>query len=98
MLKYKNFGRKSLTELVEKLDSMGLHFGMEIDNKFTVIAYDIIPSKKEKKNDEIVIFFEIERNIFFGNKNKIINNETVLIKGNINKDNVEIKWEMEKIE
>ena len=31
MLKYKNFGRKSLTELVEKLDSMGLHFGMEID-------------------------------------------------------------------
>ena len=31
MLKYKNFGRKSLTELVEKLDTMGLHFGMEID-------------------------------------------------------------------
>ena len=31
MLKYKNFGRKSLTELVEKLDSMGLHFGMEVD-------------------------------------------------------------------
>ena len=30
MLKYKNFGRKSLTELIEKLDSMGLHFGMEI--------------------------------------------------------------------
>ena len=32
MLKYKNFGRKSLTELVEKLDSMGLDFGMEIDS------------------------------------------------------------------
>ena len=31
MLKYKNFGRKSLTELVEKLDSMGLNFGMEVD-------------------------------------------------------------------
>ena len=31
MLKYKTFGRKSLTELVEKLDSMGLHFGMEVD-------------------------------------------------------------------
>ena len=31
MLKYKNFGRKSLTELVEKHDTMGLHFGMEID-------------------------------------------------------------------
>ena len=48
---------------------------------------------KSETND-----FEIERNIFFGNKNKIINNETVLIKGNINKDNLEIKWEMEKIE
>ncbi len=32
MLKYKNFGRKSLTELVEKLDSMGLHFGMDVDS------------------------------------------------------------------
>ena len=31
MLKYKNFGRKSLTELVEKLDQMGLSFGMEVD-------------------------------------------------------------------
>ena len=31
MLKFKNFGRKSLTELIEKLDSMGLHFGMEVD-------------------------------------------------------------------
>ena len=31
MLKYKNFGRKSLTELVEKLDQMGISFGMEVD-------------------------------------------------------------------
>lgn len=31
MLKYKNFGRKSLTELVEKLDEMGLGFGMDVD-------------------------------------------------------------------
>ena len=31
MLRTKNFGRKSLTELVEKLDSMGLHFGMAVD-------------------------------------------------------------------
>ncbi len=29
MLRYKNFGRKSLTELVDKLSSMGLHFGMD---------------------------------------------------------------------
>ncbi len=36
MLKYKNFGRKSLTELVEKLDSMGLGFGMEIERIMAV--------------------------------------------------------------
>ena len=31
MLKFKNFGRKSLAELVEKLESMGLNFGMGTD-------------------------------------------------------------------
>ena len=35
MLKYKNFGRKSLTELVEKLDSMNLQFGMQVDKIMT---------------------------------------------------------------
>ena len=30
MLKYKNFGRKSLTELIERLNELGLHFGMDI--------------------------------------------------------------------
>ena len=32
MLKYKNFGRKSLVELNEVLTSMGLTFGMEVDD------------------------------------------------------------------
>ena len=32
MLRTRNFGRKSLTELVEKLNSMGLGFGMDIDS------------------------------------------------------------------
>ncbi len=31
MLKYKNFGRKSLVELNEVLSNMGLHFGMDVD-------------------------------------------------------------------
>lgn len=31
MLQYKNFGRKSLSELVEKLGEMGLSFGMDLD-------------------------------------------------------------------
>ena len=30
MLEYKNFGRKSLNELIEKLEQMGLKFGMDI--------------------------------------------------------------------
>ena len=32
MLRFKNFGRKSLTELVEKLGSMGINFGMDVDS------------------------------------------------------------------
>ena len=32
MLKFKNFGRKSLTELNEKLSELGLKFGMDISN------------------------------------------------------------------
>ena len=41
--------------------------------------------------------FEIEKNIFLGNKNKIINNESVSISGNIDKEIVLIKWEIEKV-
>ncbi|MBO7131515.1 MAG: DNA-directed RNA polymerase subunit alpha, partial [Fibrobacterales bacterium] len=32
MLKYKNFGRKSLVELNEVLSSMGLSFGMNVED------------------------------------------------------------------
>ena len=34
MLKFKNFGRKSLTELNEKLNELGLKFGMDVENYF----------------------------------------------------------------
>ncbi|MFQ6618769.1 MAG: DNA-directed RNA polymerase subunit alpha C-terminal domain-containing protein, partial [Fidelibacterota bacterium] len=34
MLKFKNFGRKSLTELIEKLGELGLHFGMDVNKYF----------------------------------------------------------------
>ncbi len=33
MLKTKNFGRKSLNEIKEILNEMGLGFGMKIDNE-----------------------------------------------------------------
>ncbi len=41
--------------------------------------------------------FEIEKNIFLGNKNKIINNETILLSGIVDKDNILIKWLIEKV-
>ena len=41
--------------------------------------------------------FTIEKNIFLGNKNKIINNESVSVSGNVNKDLVQIKWAIERI-
>ena len=41
--------------------------------------------------------FEIEKNIFLGNKNKIINNESVSISGYIDKEEVLINWEIEKV-
>ena len=40
--------------------------------------------------------FKIEKNIFLGNKSKIINNESVSISGNINKEIVLIKWQIER--
>jgi len=41
--------------------------------------------------------FEIEKNIFLGNKNKIINNESVFISGDINKDIILIEWDIERV-
>ena len=41
--------------------------------------------------------FQIEKNIFLGNKNKIINNESVFISGNISEEIISIKWEIERV-
>ena len=41
--------------------------------------------------------FHIEKNIFLGNKNKIINNESVCISGQINKEIISIDWLIERI-
>jgi uncharacterized heparinase superfamily protein len=41
--------------------------------------------------------FEIEKNIFLGNKNKIINNESVFIAGKMNGEAVLIDWKIEKV-
>ena len=40
---------------------------------------------------------EIEKNIFFGNKNKLINNECVYIFGKIDQEIVSINWSIEKV-
>ena len=47
---------------------------------------------QSKTND-----FEIEKNIFLGNKNKIINNESVSISGNISEEIISIKWEIKRV-
>ena len=49
MLKYKNFGRKSLTELVEKLDEMGISFGMDVDKYLKLEVSKIMRHRKKKK-------------------------------------------------
>ena len=41
--------------------------------------------------------FEIEKNIFLGNKSRIINNESILISGKIIEEIVSIKWVIERI-
>jgi uncharacterized heparinase superfamily protein len=41
--------------------------------------------------------FQIEKSIFFGNKNKIINNESVSISGSINRETISIKWEINRV-
>ena len=41
--------------------------------------------------------FEIEKNIFFGNKSRIMNNESISISGKINEEIVSIKWIIEKV-
>jgi len=42
MLKYRNFGRKSLTELNGILVELGLHFGMDVD-KYKELAPEAVP-------------------------------------------------------
>jgi len=41
--------------------------------------------------------FQIEKSIFFGNKNKIINNESISISGSVNKEIISIKWEINRV-
>ena len=41
--------------------------------------------------------FQIEKNIFLGNKNKIINNESVSTSGYINNDLISAEWEIQRV-
>ena len=47
---------------------------------------------QSKTND-----FKIEKSIFLGNKNKIINNESISISGNISEKVISIKWIIERV-
>jgi len=52
MLKYRNFGRKSLQELVDILSDMGLHFGMDVDA--IMLPAGAEPGDEPEPADEIV--------------------------------------------
>jgi len=52
MLKYRNFGRKSLIELTEKLESLGLRFGMSPEELAEVRAQLSGGSAPEEKSEE----------------------------------------------
>ena len=41
--------------------------------------------------------FEVEKNIFLGNKNKIINNESISLSGKLSGDVTSVKWLLERI-
>ena len=41
--------------------------------------------------------FDIEKNIFLGNKNKIINNESIALSGILNKELIAIEWTIERV-
>jgi len=40
---------------------------------------------------------EIEKNIFLGNKSRIINNESISMSGKISSEVVSIKWTIERV-
>ena len=50
MLKYRNFGRKSLNELSKVLDDMGLSFGMDVSQYLS--EEELKPEKEEKERKE----------------------------------------------
>ena len=41
--------------------------------------------------------FEIEKNIFFGKKSRIINNESISMSGKIANEIVSVKWVIERV-
>ena len=50
MLKTKNFGRKSLNEIKELLESMGLSLGMELDPR---LAAELAVASGEEQNQPV---------------------------------------------
>ena len=41
--------------------------------------------------------FEIEKNIFLGNKSRIINNESISMSGKIAEETISIKWMIKRV-
>ncbi len=51
MLQYRNFGKKSLKEIQDLIEGMGLHFGMDV-SKYLGVKADIEPEPEEEIDEE----------------------------------------------
>ena len=41
--------------------------------------------------------YDLDNGLYFGNKNNFVENQNILISGNISKEEILIRWEIEKI-
>jgi DNA-directed RNA polymerase subunit alpha len=52
MLKYRNFGKKSLNEIKDKLEELGLGLGMKFDAGLIEPAAEVEPEEDEEKKSK----------------------------------------------
>ena len=71
-----------LTKVMKTQDGKSIYIGLKSEGwKFTSLNNNI----------------SIETGLYFGNKNNFIENQNILISGNIIDEEILIKWEIEKI-
>ena len=72
------------------------HTQQDID-KYVASLNELEKKAYEIAKSDLGSSFDIEKSIFLGNKNRIINNESIAMSGKINEEIVTIKWMLEKV-